>query len=136
MNTRRRCLPQFAIASLALITASAVAAEPAAATQTRGVTAREIAAVDLGGEIEGMSGRALRTRIVTIEPGGVFAAHNHVDRPGTVYVLQGAVTEHRNGVTRTFGPGETWSENGDTTHWLENAGMAPAVLIAVDILKR
>ena len=42
----------------------------------------------LGPEIEGMTGRQLRMRMVTIEPGGVFGPiHDHKDRPGTVYVL-------------------------------------------------
>jgi quercetin dioxygenase-like cupin family protein len=39
-----------------------------------------------------MEGRELRMRMVTIEPGGVFGPrHDHVDRPGTVYVLRGTV---------------------------------------------
>ena len=124
------------IAALALIAAPALAGEPAAPTETREVTARQLANLDLGSEIEGMSGRELRTRVVKVEPGGVFAVHDHRNRPGTVYVLQGSITEHRGGATRTFGAGETWTEDRDTTHWLENAGTATAVLIAVDIFKR
>jgi quercetin dioxygenase-like cupin family protein len=32
-------------------------------------------------------------RVVTIEPGGVFGPiHDHKDRPGTVYILQGTIT--------------------------------------------
>jgi hypothetical protein len=45
--------------------------EPAA-PETTGVAAEVLATVDLGQEIEGMSGRQLRMRMVTIEPGGVF----------------------------------------------------------------
>ncbi len=40
--------------------------------QTKGVTVKLLATVDLGPEIEGMAGRQLRLRRVTIEPGGVF----------------------------------------------------------------
>ena len=57
------------------------------APETKGVTARLLAAADLGPEIEGMAGRQLRMRMVTIEPGGVFGPiHDHKGRPGTVYI--------------------------------------------------
>lgn len=56
-----------------------------AATETKGVTSDVLATVDLGPEIEGMAGRQLRMRIVTMEPGGVYGPiHDHVDRPGLV----------------------------------------------------
>jgi hypothetical protein len=42
------------------------------APETKGVTVKLLATVDLGPEIEGMAGRQLRMRMVTIEPGGVF----------------------------------------------------------------
>jgi quercetin dioxygenase-like cupin family protein len=32
--------------------------------------------------------------------------------------------------------GDTFSENKDTTHWLENKGTAPAMLIVTDIFKQ
>jgi len=74
------------------------------APETKGVTVKLLAAVDLGPEIEGMAGRQLRMRMVTIEPGGVFGPiHDHKDRPGIVYVLQGTITDHRNGVATDMG---------------------------------
>ena len=61
-----------------------------AAPETKGVTVELLAALDLGPEIEDMTGRQLRMRMVTIEPGGVFGpVHDHIDRPGIVYILQG-----------------------------------------------
>ena len=39
------------------------------APETKGVTVKLLAAFDLGLEIEGMAGRQLRMRMVTIEPG-------------------------------------------------------------------
>jgi hypothetical protein len=61
--------------------------------------------VDLTGEIEGLAARELRMRMVTIEPGGVFGPlHDHIDRPGTVYVLQGTITDLRDESLRTMGP--------------------------------
>jgi len=40
------------------------------APETKGVTVELLATVDLGPEIEGMAGRELRMRMVTVEPGG------------------------------------------------------------------
>ena len=92
---------------------------------------------NLGREIEGMEGRELRMRMVTMEPGGVFGpVHDHVDRPGVVYVLQGVITDHRDGVARDYGPGVGWPEDRDTTHWLENRGTVTAVEISVDVVRR
>ena len=106
-----------------------------AAPETKGVRSELLATVDLGLEIEGMTGRQLRMRMVTIEPGGVFGpVHDHKDRPGTVYILQGTITDHRNGVATEYGPGVGWLEDRNTTHWLENNGSIPAVEISVDIV--
>jgi len=103
--------------------------------ETRGVTVELLAALDLGLEIEGMAGRQLRMRLVTIEPGGVFGPiHDHKGRPGMVYVLQGTITDHRDGVSREYGPGLGWPEDKDTLHWLENRGTTPAVEVSVDIV--
>jgi quercetin dioxygenase-like cupin family protein len=105
------------------------------APETRGVTAEQLVAVDLGPEIEGMAGRQLRMRMVTIEPGGVLGPiHDHRDRPGVVYILQGTITDHRNGVATEYGPGLGWPEDKNTVHWLENKGTTPAVEISIDIL--
>jgi quercetin dioxygenase-like cupin family protein len=108
-----------------------------AAPETKGVTVNLLAAIDLGPEIEGMAGRQLRMRMVTIEPGGVFGPiHNHIDRPGLVYILQGKITDHRNGVVKEYGPGVGWPEDKNTTHWLENKGATTAVEISVDIVRQ
>jgi quercetin dioxygenase-like cupin family protein len=108
--------------------------EAPAAPELRGVAVQELATVDLGPEIEGLAGRRLRMRLVTIEPGGVFGpVHDHKGRPGLVYVLQGTITDHRDGVATDYGPGPGWPEDRNTTHWLENRGAIPAVEISVDI---
>jgi quercetin dioxygenase-like cupin family protein len=108
-----------------------------AAPETKGVTSEFLTAVDLGLEIEGMEGRQLRMRMVTIEPGGVFGPiHDHVDRPGVVYILQGTITDHRDGTSTDYGPGVGWPEDRNTVHWLENRGTVPAVEISVDIIRQ
>ncbi|MGH2511342.1 MAG: cupin domain-containing protein [Candidatus Limnocylindrales bacterium] len=105
--------------------------------ETNGVTVTHLAAVDLGPEIEGMAGRQLRMRMVTIEPGGVLGpVHDHIDRPGMVYILEGTITDHRNGVAREYGPGVGWPEDSSTRHWLENRGTTLAIEISVDIFSR
>ncbi len=105
------------------------------APESKGVTVELLSVVDLGPEIDGMAGRQLRMRKVAIEPGGVFGpVHHHRDRPGIVYILQGTITDHRNGVCRDYGPGAGWPEDRNTTHWLENRGTVTAVEISVDIV--
>ena|SRR5690242_15384749 len=108
-----------------------------AVPESTGVSVELLATVDLAGEIDGMEGRQLRMRMVTIEPGGVFGPlHDHKGRPGTVYVLQGTVTEHRDGAVAEYGPGVGWKEDRHTTHWLENRGTVPAVEVSVDIVNQ
>ena len=107
------------------------------APETRGISVELLAVVDLGPEIEGMEGRELRMRRVTLEPGGVFGPiHDHQGRPGTVYILQGTITDHRDGMAKEYGPGAGWPEDRNTTHWLENRGTIPAVEISVDIVRK
>ena len=103
--------------------------------ESRGVSVELLGTVELADEIEGMAGRQLRMRKVTMEPGAVFGPiHDHRGRPGTVYILQGTITDHRDGVETDYGPGLGWPEDRNTRHWLENRGTEPAVEISVDIV--
>lgn len=103
--------------------------------ETRGVTVEELGSVDLTDEVDGLPGWRLRTRRVTIEPGGVFGPlHDHVGRPGSVYVLEGVITDHRDGVMTDYGPGPGWPEDRHTLHWLENRGDVTAVEVSVDVV--
>ena len=107
------------------------------APETTGVEVQVLARIDLAQEIEGMESHELRMRMVTIAPGGVLGpVHDHKGRPGTVYILQGIITDHRNGVDTDYGPGPGWPEDRETTHWLENRGTIPAVEISVDIVRK
>ena len=91
---------------------------------------------DLGDEIAGMQGWQLRLRVLNLEPGGVVGLHSHKDRPAVAYVLQGTLTEHRDGgPTMDHPKGDAWSEGKETTHWAENKGKTSVVAVAVDILK-
>ena len=108
-----------------------------AVPESTGVTAYLLATVDLGAEIEGMAGWLFRMRMFTFAPGAVFGPmHDHNARPGLVYILQGTITDHRDGVATEYGPGLGWSEDRNTMHWLENRGTVPAVEISVDIVRQ
>jgi quercetin dioxygenase-like cupin family protein len=101
---------------------------------TTGVTEQLLSTIDLGREFEGLDGLQLRMRLVTIEPGGVLGpVHDHVGRPGTVYVLEGTVTDHREGIATEYAAGLGWPEDHTTVHWLENRGTVPAREISVDV---
>jgi quercetin dioxygenase-like cupin family protein len=105
-------------------------------TETKGVKISPPTALDLSQEIDGMQGRQLRMRVVTIEPGGVVAVHSHKGRPAVAYVVQGTVTESRVGAgSHEWHEGESWTEDKDTTHWAENKGDGSVVIVAVDIFK-
>jgi len=104
---------------------------------TVGVDSELLSTIDLGPEVQGMAGFELRMRRFTFAPGAVFGPlHDHVGRPGVVFVLEGTITDHRDGVATDYGPGLGWPEDRTTTHWLENRGSVTAVEISVDVVKR
>lgn len=123
-------------AALALGFGMGVAVGQNAPTDNKGVKISPPTALDLGGEIDGVEGRQLRMRVVTVEPGGVVGIHSHNGRPGVAYVLQGTLTEHvEGGGVHERIQGESWAEGKATTHWAENKGGGPVVVVAVDVFK-
>lgn len=123
-------------AALALGFGMGVAVGQNAPTDNKGVKISPPTALDLGGEIDGVEGRQLRLRVVTVEPGGVVGIHSHNGRPGVAYVLQGTLTEHvEGGGVHERIQGESWAEGKATTHWAENKGGRPVVVVAVDVFK-
>jgi len=104
--------------------------------QNVGQSEELLRSLDLTNELDSAKGRPLRMRKVTLQPGGVLALHNHVDRPAVTYMLQGQMTYHQEGKPdMVANPGEGFAEGRATTHWAESTGKAPAVWIAVDIPK-
>lgn len=124
-------------ASLALpivaIGIAIAAGEQTAPTETKGVSVKPVNALNLATEIEGMMGRQLRVRVATIEPGGVFAVHNHKDRPAIEFVWKGTATEFRGTAKKEIREGESALADKDTVHWWRNDGNVPAVIIVADI---
>jgi quercetin dioxygenase-like cupin family protein len=101
----------------------------------QGLAVEKTVTLDLGGEIEGMQGRQLRMRLISVEPAGVIGLHSHKDRPAVTYVLQGALTEYRDGAMKDHPKGEILSAGKATTHWEENREKSPTVLVVADIFK-
>ena len=52
-----------------------------------------------------------------------------------MYVLQGTITDHREGIAADYGPGPGWPEDRNTLHWLENRGSVTAVEVSVDVIR-
>jgi len=130
----------YAIATAALGLALAfgvgVAIGQNAPTETKGAKISPSTTLDLGGEIDGVEGRQLRLRVVTLEPGGVVGIHSHNGRPAVAYVVQGTLTEHvEGGGMHERRQGESWVEGKAITHWAENKGGNPVVVVAVDVFK-
>jgi quercetin dioxygenase-like cupin family protein len=125
------------LAALALLLPTMPALALDGPTSPQGVEVRDVVALDLAGQIPAGQGRVLRSRLMTIAPGGHLPVHDHRDRPAVIYFLSGTIVEHREGVAEpivhTAGSGET--ETVATIHWWENTGSEPAVLLVTDILR-
>jgi quercetin dioxygenase-like cupin family protein len=104
-----------------------------APTDTKGVDAKVVSTVDLAPD---MAGHQLRLRKLTIEPGGIVGVHSHKDRPAFAYILEGTLTEGREGgYSKDYQAGDVITESRNVTHWAENKGSVKVVLVGVDIVK-
>jgi quercetin dioxygenase-like cupin family protein len=127
------------LAALAWFSAAALAfscgTAPAQAQEPKGPVAKPLLNLDLAPEMDSVAGRALRMQLTTYEPGASNKAHSHKDRPEVVYILSGKVIEHRGDVAKEYGPGDTFTADHTTTHWMENKGTVPAVMLVTGIAK-
>ena len=121
--------------AVAVVTIGMALPQQTPPTENKGVAAKPVGSIDLGGEIDGMSGRQLRLRYITMEPGGHFALHNHKDRPTLEYILSGTVVEYRDGVAKEYKAGDVVLADKNTTHWWQNKGSEQVVFLPVDIFK-
>jgi len=108
---------------------------PVAPDETFGITPETLQQFGIGAQVPALAGVDLRGRVITFEPGGAPSEHDHASRPGLVYVLKGAVTEHRNGESRVFVAGESWFEDTTAEHWVENHTDSEAVIITADLVE-
>lgn len=122
------------VSIVALAATVSVLARQEPPTDNVGLTVRAMEAFDVS-QI-GATGRSLRIREVEIAPGGRFGIHSHENRPGLVQVQQGVMTELRpGGYEREYHPGDIMMELLDVTHWVENRGTEPVVMVAADIFQ-
>jgi quercetin dioxygenase-like cupin family protein len=130
MSTRRMS------AILCTAAMAAVAMATATAQTPRGQSTTPLVSVDLASEIDSVQGRMLRMQMTTYDPGASGMAHSHKDRPEVVYVLSGKIIDHRGDVAKEYAAGDSFTAGKDTTHWMENKGGLPAVLIVSTIVKK
>jgi quercetin dioxygenase-like cupin family protein len=122
-----------------LLSAVAISlADGAASAQTpKGFDVKVLGSIDLGPEIDGMAGRVLRMSYVTVAPGGGLAAHSHDGRPEIIYVVQGILTEERNGGPAVdHKPGDVLVMKTGITHALSNHSAEPAIFISAPVAKQ
>ena len=124
------------IAFSGLVLAGAMTEAHAQAPQPNGPVAKPLLNLDLAPEIDTMQGRVLRMQLTTYAPGASNKPHSHKDRPEVVYILSGTVIEHRGDVAKEYGPGDSLTADHDTTHWMENKGAVPAVMLVTGIAKK
>lgn len=105
-----------------------------APTMPKGVTDTVIGSIGLGPEIN-VEGRQLRTRRLVVQPGGIVPIHSHKDRPALIYTLSGSITEHSStcSVPIEHKAGDISREAGGLSHYWQNHGKEPAVLLSSDV---
>jgi quercetin dioxygenase-like cupin family protein len=106
-------------------------------TETHGVESSEIlGSIELGHDFKALEGRSLRARKVALAPGGVVGVHQHTNRPGVLYMLEGELAEFRNdrdgALTRR--KGDTSFEKDGVIHWWRNDSSKIAIALVVDIV--
>jgi quercetin dioxygenase-like cupin family protein len=130
LRSTKRAIFSGALLAVTVIGANAQAPEP------KGPVAKPLLNLDLAPELDTVKDRVLRMQLTTYEPGAGNKPHSHKDRPEVVYILSGKVIEHRGDVAKEYGPGDTFTADKNTTHWMENKGTVPAVMLVTGIAKK
>jgi quercetin dioxygenase-like cupin family protein len=122
--------------ALGMIGSRLLNAQQAAPTQRKGQTVKTVASLDVGPQIPELSGRYLRARLFTYEPGGNGLLHNHKELPVILYILRGTLTAcSPDGKCVELQEGQAAAEGKEVAHWAENRGTTPLTYLAVDIGK-
>jgi quercetin dioxygenase-like cupin family protein len=130
-------LTRIIISAVLSVVAMALAGNAASAQTPKGFDIKVLGSIDLGPEIDGMADRVLRMSYVTVAPGGGLAAHSHDGRPEIIYVVQGILTEERNGGPAIdHKPGDVLVMKTGITHALSNHSAEPAIFISAPIAKQ
>ena len=104
-------------------------------TTPKDVTDMVRASTDLAKEPAAINGRQFRLRQLQMKPGGIVPWHSHNDRPAMIYIVSGEVVEYASScaVPIVHKAGDVAPEKNGTSHWWQNTGKTPAVLISVDL---
>ncbi len=106
-----------------------------APAEGKGIAAAEPVLVDLGPEKGNLK---LRTRVFTVEPGGVIPLHDHKDNPTVAYYYGGALSEFnvdgKAGGER--GGGKAYADGRSVHHWYENHSKEAAIVVVSDVVKQ
>lgn len=96
----------------------------------------QLGGVALGDDFPALQGRQLRAREIVVEPGGVVAVHEHQQRPGVAYILEGSIYEHRAGESKPLlrTKGAVSFEKGGVIHWWENRSNKVVRALVIDIV--
>ena len=136
MTLRRAMLAAAASLVMGLTGAQPAGAQPVPPTKGKDQTVKTIASLDLSSQIPELSGRYLRARMRTIEPGGHGPLHSHRDLPVILYVVSGTLTVCTPaGECTDLAEGQTTAEGKDVTHWATNRGSVQVRYLAVEIGK-
>ena len=105
------------------------------ATAPKDVTDIVRASTDLAREPAMIKGRQFRLRQLEMQPGGIVPWHSHNDRPAMIYIVSGEVVEYASScaIPIVHKAGDIAPEKNGTSHWWQNTGKTPAVLISVDL---
>jgi quercetin dioxygenase-like cupin family protein len=109
--------------------------QPMGATEPKDVTDNVLAMIDLSKENVKADDHQFRMRQLVIQPGGIVPWHSHADRPALIYVVSGEITEYAStcAIPLVHKAGEV-SVDAGRSHWWQNTGKTPVVLISADIL--
>ena len=101
----------------------------------KGVTDKVLSQIDLADEKLALKGHLMRVRRLEIQPGGIVPWHSHADRPALIYVVTGEIQEHASNcaVPILLKAGEVARETHVTSHWWQNTGKVPVILLSFDI---
>ena len=105
---------------------------------TRKVSVDSLGSLDLSREHGALNKKMLRTRRITIAPGGSVAWHQHQQRPGVAYLIEGSLTEVRD---EGSGPrsiqrnaGDAVFESSGVLHGWRNDSGQPATAVVIDLI--
>jgi len=86
---------------------------------------------------KGFSGPTENRGVTSVTPvGGVIAVHEHQQRPGVAYIIEGEIIEHRNDQNDPLvrRPGDAAFEKTGVVHWWENRSDKPVRALVVDVV--